>query len=81
MLGDHIHVACLRGETLYRLDLDGTNPSTLLAGEYGRLRTVTVAPDGALWVTTSNRDQVGREDQLPQTAEGDRVLRLSPPAT
>ena len=78
VLGEHIYVACLRGQTLYRLDLDGRNPQRVLTG-YGRLRTVAVAPDGSLWVTTSNRDQVGREDQLPQSPEGDRILRVTPP--
>ena len=77
VLGEHLYVACLRGQALYRLDLDGRNPRKLLA-DRGRLRTVAVAPDGSLWVTTSNRDQVGREDRLPQTVEGDRILRLVP---
>jgi glucose/arabinose dehydrogenase len=71
-------VACLRGQALYRLDLNGRNPRKLLDGR-GRLRTVGVAPDGSLWVTTSNRDQVGREDRLPQAPEGDRILSLTPP--
>jgi glucose/arabinose dehydrogenase len=78
ILGKHIYVACLRGQTLYRLNLDGRDPRKLL-NNYGRLRTVAVAPDGSLWVTTSNRDQVGREDRLPQTPEGDRILRITPP--
>jgi glucose/arabinose dehydrogenase len=77
VLGGHLYVACLRGQTLYRLDLDGSNPRRLLSS-FGRLRTVAVAPDGSLWVTTSNRDQVGREDQLPQTPDGDRILRITP---
>jgi glucose/arabinose dehydrogenase len=79
ILGEHIYVACLRGQALYRLDLDGRNPQRLL-NTYGRLRTVAVAPDGTLWVSTSNRDQVGAEDRVPQTAEGDRILSLTPPA-
>ena len=78
VLGEHVYVACLRGQALYRLDLDGRNPQRVLT-EHGRLRTVAVAPDGSLWVTTSNRDQVGREDQLPQSPEGDRILRVTLP--
>ncbi len=79
VLGNHIYVACLRGQALYRLDLDGTNARKVLTGQ-GRLRAVEVAPDGSLWVTTSNRDQVGREDGLAQTPDSDRVLRVVPPA-
>lgn len=78
VLGNHIYVACLRGRTLYRLGLDGGNPGKLLDQDYGRRRTVAVAPDGSLWVTTSNRDQVGAEDRIPLHPEDDRILRITP---
>jgi glucose/arabinose dehydrogenase len=41
---------------------------------YGRLRTVALAPDGSLWLLTTNRD--GRM-QPPSNAD-DHVLRLTP---
>nr|WP_229076789.1 PQQ-dependent sugar dehydrogenase [Actinoplanes sp. DH11] len=73
--GDTAYVAALRGERLWALPLNGAGagePVALLAGEYGRLRTVQVAPDGALWVTTSNTD--GRGD----IRDGDdKVLRFA----
>jgi glucose/arabinose dehydrogenase len=47
-------------------------PEAQLDGQYGRLRNVHVAPDGSLWITTSNRD--GRGD--PDDGD-DRVLRLA----
>ena len=66
--------ATLRGEALRRLSLDEGSEEVLLANEYGRLRTVRVGPDGALYVLTSNRDGRGSP-----AASDDRVLRLSPP--
>ena len=67
------YLACLRGTKLYRIGLNGTGARQLLSGQYGRLRSVTVAPDGTLWLTTSNRD--GRGDPAP---DDDRILRLLP---
>ena len=49
------------------------DPASLFVGEFGRLRTVVVAPDGALWFTTSNRD--GRGDPRPGD---DRILAFRP---
>ncbi len=66
--------ATLRGEALRRLDLDSGEDEVLLEGEYGRLRTVRVGPDGALYVLTSNRDGRGSPDD-----SDDRVLRLTLP--
>ncbi len=65
---DAVYVAALRGESLWRVPLQpdgGTGePQRLLEGEYGRLRTVTVAPDGRLWLVTSNtfRGEPGPDD-------------------
>jgi glucose/arabinose dehydrogenase len=73
---DVLYVACLRGERLWAIPLkDGKlgTPRAELLGAYGRIRTVEVAPDGALWLTTSNQD--GRGDRR----EGDdRVIRYPP---
>lgn len=69
-------VTGLRGERLYRLDLDGdevVDAETLHVGEFGRLRTARVAPDGAVWLLTSNRDGRGTP-----AANDDRLLRLGP---
>ena len=71
-------VAALRGAALHRLSIDGraaTEEEVLLEGEYGRLRAVEEAPDGSLWVTTSNLDSYG-ERQHPRD---DRILRVIPP--
>jgi glucose/arabinose dehydrogenase len=68
-------VAALRGECVYAVPLDGTDagkPRALFQGEYGRIRTVEVAPDDSLWVTTSNTD--GRGDP---GKKDDRILRVT----
>jgi glucose/arabinose dehydrogenase len=49
-------------------------PTEALTGKYGRLRTAINAPDGSIWLTTSNRD--GRNHQGP-SLEDDRILRLT----
>ncbi|MCI4064804.1 PQQ-dependent sugar dehydrogenase [Micromonospora sp. R77] len=72
-----LFVAALRGARLWTVPVDASGtvgtPTPELVGEYGRLRTVAVAPDGSLWVTTSNRDGRGRP-----AGDDDRVLRFTP---
>lgn len=53
--------------------LDVSDWQVQLRQQYGRLRTVVAAPDGALWLTTSNRDGHGH----PVPAD-ERVLRIVP---
>jgi glucose/arabinose dehydrogenase len=73
-----LFVAALRGERLWRLELDGggrvVGREALLEGEVGRIRNVVQAPDGSLWISTSNRDSYGS----PVTPSDDRIIRLGP---
>jgi glucose/arabinose dehydrogenase len=75
VLDDHIYIACLAGRTLYRVGLDGGDARKLV-NDHGRLRGLAVAPDGSLWVTTSNRDQGGQEAGLADAPAGDSLLRI-----
>jgi glucose/arabinose dehydrogenase len=71
-------LASLRGERLWRIDVEdgrAKSPADFFVGKYGRMRTVVPAPDGNLWVSTSNRD--GRGDPA---AEDDRILLVDPGA-
>ncbi len=73
-------VAALKGRSLRRLEVEGTRilgDEPLLVSRYGRLRAVVEAPDGSVWVTTSNRDGYGS----PVSRSDDRILRVTPPAS
>lgn len=71
-------LATLKGSALVRLTLsaDGravVGQETLFQGRFGRLRDVLVAPDGSIYLATSNRDGRGNP-----TAGDDRIVRLRP---
>ncbi len=74
--GGSLWVAALRGNRLWQVpiaDGEARGPRGLWEGEYGRLRSVTRAPDGAsLWVGTSNHDGRG------SPAESDDRILLVP---
>ena len=75
-LDGRLWLGALKGERLWRIDVaDGraTKPTDFFVGRYGRLRTVVVAPDGNLWVSTSNRD--GRATPGP---DDDQILVVDP---
>jgi glucose/arabinose dehydrogenase len=67
----------LKAAALYRFTLspDGNRivgQERLLADRFGRLRDVLVAPNGDVYLATSNRDGRGSP-----TREDDRIIRLS----
>jgi glucose/arabinose dehydrogenase len=75
IVDDVAYMAATRGERLWRIPIAGDSvgePVAALQGEYGRLRTVEQAPDGSLWVTTTNRD--GRGEPRPGD---DRIVRVT----
>jgi glucose/arabinose dehydrogenase len=75
-LDGRLWLGALHGARLWRVDVHGkqaSDPKPFFVGTYGRLRTVVPAPDGNLWVTTSNRD--GRGDPA---SEDDRILLVRP---
>jgi glucose/arabinose dehydrogenase len=73
----HLWMAGLRGQRLWRITVSGkgeaSKPRAFFTEDFGRLRTVAAAPDGLLWLTTSNRD--GRGEPAPAD---DRILRVRP---
>ena len=70
--------ATLKDETLYRLQLSSDGRSVestekLFDGDFGRLRAVLAAPDGSIYLGTSNRDGRGSP-----TSTDDRIIRIRP---
>ncbi|GAB3008453.1 PQQ-dependent sugar dehydrogenase [Saccharothrix stipae] len=73
IVNNAVYVAALRGSRLYRLQISGTSvgsETTHFQGTYGRLRTVEAAPDGSLWLTTSDD-----RDSVPNNSNS-RILRV-----
>jgi glucose/arabinose dehydrogenase len=69
-----VYMAGLRGQRLWQIPVVGSarEPRAFFESEYGRLRTVALAPDGSLWLTTSNTDGRGNE-----RSGDDRILRVT----
>jgi len=76
--GRTVFLGALLGQRVDIVPLDPNGAprdiTDVLAGRYGRLRTVVVDGEGALWITTSNRDGIGTP-----APDDDRVLRIVPP--
>ncbi len=66
----------LRGEALYEAVLNGTEVVEIkehFKGQFGRIRSVILGPDGLFYLTTSNRDGRG------SPSEGDdKIIRINP---
>ena len=74
IIGRRMYIGALQGGNVLRLSLKGTRArklQPLLDGRYGRVRTAQRAPDGSLWITTSNRDGRGSPN-----GGDDRVVRI-----
>ena len=62
---------------LYLVNLEGRREKRIkrfFHNDFGRIRTVQKAPDGSLWITTSNRDGRGNPARID-----DRVIRIRLP--
>jgi glucose/arabinose dehydrogenase len=72
-------IAALGGRRLWQLPVENgsatADPIAHFVGDYGRIRTVEVAPDGALWIITSNTDRATWGGTAPRHGD-DRILRV-----
>jgi glucose/arabinose dehydrogenase len=72
-------IGALGGRRLWQLPVEnGTataDPIAHFVSDYGRIRTVEVALDGALWIVTSNTDRATWGGTAPHPGD-DRILRV-----
>ncbi|WP_214403832.1 PQQ-dependent sugar dehydrogenase [Pseudonocardia lacus] len=77
--GGSLWIGALGGQRLWQLPVEGGaavgDAVEHFTGEYGRIRTVEVAPDGALWLMTSNTDRATWGGTDPRPGD-DRILRV-----
>jgi glucose/arabinose dehydrogenase len=75
-LGNNLYFTGLRGQSLYQAEVENGRIASLKAhfrNDFGRLRDVTVGPDGDLYFSTSNRDGRGEP-----AGNDDKVIRVDP---
>ena len=72
--------ACLRGGKLWVIPVTGNQklgePKAYFTGEFGRLRKAVLAPDGSLWILTSNKDGRGGWSKGGESRLDDRIIRV-----
>jgi len=72
--------ACLRGGKLWVIPVIGDKqlgePKEFFKGRFGRLRAATLAPDGSLWLMTSNKDGRGGWSSGGGNSQDDRIIRV-----
>jgi glucose/arabinose dehydrogenase len=76
IVNDVIYAAAQRGTRLWRLVISGTGVTSVEAyfqGAYGRIRTVEPAPDGGLWMSTTNG---GDKDSIANNSDN-RIFHIT----
>lgn len=75
-----LFLACLRGGQVKVIPVLGDKklgtPIEFYKGEFGRLRQIVPAPDGSLWLLTSNKDGRGGWSAGGGSKDDDRILRI-----
>lgn len=71
---DKLYFAGLAGRAIYTFGLKTREFKKYFEGDYGRIRSISLGPDGAFYLITSNRD--GRNTS-PNSSD-DRLIKISP---
>lgn len=73
VVNNKVYFSGLKGTAIYSFDPQDPNSVTpIYKGEYGRIRELTVGPDGNIYFSTSNRDGRG----TPSSTD-DKIIRIS----
>lgn len=77
-LNNSLLVTSLKAGKLVQLKLDETGKNlheeiTLINNQFGRLRDICIAPDGRIFISTSNKDGRGAP-----AAQDDRIIEITP---
>ncbi|MCH6171906.1 PQQ-dependent sugar dehydrogenase [Pseudonocardia alaniniphila] len=79
LTANSLWMGALSGQRLWQLPVSSGQPAgepiSHFVGQYGRIRAVELAPDGALWIVTSNTDEATWGGTDPRTGD-DRILRV-----
>jgi glucose/arabinose dehydrogenase len=75
-----LFLACLRGGQVKVIPVLGDKklgaPQEFFKGKFGRLRQIIPAPDGSLWLLTSNKDGRGGWSSGGGSKDDDRIIRV-----
>jgi glucose/arabinose dehydrogenase len=75
-----LYMASLRGSRLWVIPVLGDKklgkPVAFFTGKFGRLRDAAPAPDGSIWLITSNKDGRGGMSAGGSNVPSDRVIRI-----
>ncbi|MDO8669652.1 MAG: PQQ-dependent sugar dehydrogenase [Candidatus Buchananbacteria bacterium] len=72
-LDGQIFFTGLRGESLYQFNIGTKKLTAHFFKEYGRLRALTIGPDGFFYLSTSNRDGRGTVND-----GDDKIIKINP---
>ncbi len=80
-----IVVSCLRESDIRRFEIGDDGQAvlveTLMDDQFGRLRAAVIAPDGSLYISTSNAPNRSAKDRTPEPEEfNDVIVRIRPVA-
>lgn len=68
------YFAGLAGRAIFAFDLNSHELNKYFEGQFGRVRTINLGPDGNFYVLTSNKDGRNRSP----SPEDDRIIKIAP---